>query len=102
MDTAKCDLVNKGNSIALELLLHSEVHGFEEEWAGVTNPAARRKLQNRLNQRAYSQFPKPDWSERTQLIAQLQDGAAPRKSRPSCMSVSHYPCKSTKTPQSLA
>ena len=40
--------------ITLELMLHSEVHGFEDEWSGVNNPAARRKLQNRLNQRAYS------------------------------------------------
>ena len=54
MDAMHSESVNNGG-IALELTLHSEVHGFEEEWSGVTNPAARRKLQNRLNQRAYSQ-----------------------------------------------
>jgi hypothetical protein len=31
----------------------------DEDWTGVTSPAARRKLQNRLNQRAYSQFFRP-------------------------------------------
>ena len=55
MDTKHSESVHNGG-IALELMLHSEVHGFEEEWSGVTSPAARRKLQNRLNQRAYSQY----------------------------------------------
>ena len=27
-----------------------------DSWYGVTDPAKRRKLQNRLNQRAYSEF----------------------------------------------
>jgi hypothetical protein len=56
MDAVKRDQINEGGGVALELLFHSEVHGFEDEWAGVTNPAERRKLQNRLNQRAYSQY----------------------------------------------
>jgi hypothetical protein len=55
MDVMKRSPINE-DGIALELMLHSEVHGLEDEWAGVTNPAARRKLQNRLNQRAYSQY----------------------------------------------
>jgi len=54
MDAMHSESVNNGG-IALELMLHSDVHGLEEEWSGVTDPAARRKLQNRLNQRAYSQ-----------------------------------------------
>lgn len=55
MDAMHSESIRHGG-IALELMLHSEVHGFEEEWSGVTNPAARRKLQNRLNQRAHSQY----------------------------------------------
>jgi hypothetical protein len=55
MDAMHSESIRNGG-IALELMLHSEVHGFEEEWSGVTNPAARRKLQNRLNQRAHSQY----------------------------------------------
>lgn len=31
----------------------SEVRSAEENWAGLTDPALRRKLQNRLNQRIY-------------------------------------------------
>jgi hypothetical protein len=56
MDAVKCNPINEDGGIAVELLRHSQVHGFEDEWAGVSNPAARRKLQNRLNQRAYSQY----------------------------------------------
>jgi hypothetical protein len=66
MDAMHSESVNNGG-IALELMLHSEVHGLEEEWSGVTNPAARRKLQNRLNQRAYSQSIWPDRSKCTPL-----------------------------------
>ncbi|OAP59207.1 hypothetical protein AYL99_06505 [Fonsecaea erecta] len=35
-----------------ELKLHPDVQSLDEEWSGVTDPATRRKLQNRLNQRA--------------------------------------------------
>ncbi len=31
-----------------------EVRGPEDDWAGLTDPAERRRLQNRLNQRAWS------------------------------------------------
>jgi hypothetical protein len=55
------------DGIALELMLHSEVHGFGKEWSGVTNLAARRKLPNRLNQRAYSQYIQPGRSKCTPL-----------------------------------
>ncbi|EXJ54995.1 uncharacterized protein A1O5_12734 [Cladophialophora psammophila CBS 110553] len=35
-----------------ELKLHPDVQSLDEEWSGVTDPVIRRKLQNRLNQRA--------------------------------------------------
>ncbi|KIY00020.1 uncharacterized protein Z520_04658 [Fonsecaea multimorphosa CBS 102226] len=35
-----------------ELKLHPDVQSLDEEWSGVTDPVTRRKLQNRLNQRA--------------------------------------------------
>ena len=38
--------------IAAELRLHPNVHSINEEWSGITDPVLRRKLQNRLNQRA--------------------------------------------------
>lgn len=38
--------------IQAELRLHQDVHSLEEEWSGITDPVIRRKLQNRLNQRA--------------------------------------------------
>ena len=34
-----------------------ELRDVKEDWMGVTNPVERRKLQNRLNQRARSMFP---------------------------------------------
>jgi hypothetical protein len=33
-----------------------EVRAPEDDWTGLTDPAERRKLQNRLNQRAWSTF----------------------------------------------
>ncbi|KAJ5948008.1 putative S-adenosylmethionine-dependent methyltransferase CRG1 [Penicillium verhagenii] len=35
----------------------AEVRSAEENWTGLTDPAIRRKLQNRLNQRIYQM----DW-----------------------------------------
>ena len=40
------------SDIEVEYKLHAEVRSLEDEWYGVSDPAARRKLQNRLNQRA--------------------------------------------------
>jgi hypothetical protein len=37
-----------------ELKLHQDVQSLDDEWSGITDPAIRRKLQNRLNQRAAS------------------------------------------------
>ncbi len=37
-----------------ELMLHEEVQTLDDEWSGITDPVIRRKLQNRLNQRAAS------------------------------------------------
>jgi hypothetical protein len=34
-----------------------EVRNLKDDWTGVTNPAERRKLQNRLNQRIYRKSP---------------------------------------------
>ena len=39
--------------IPVSLHLHAEARGLDELWTGRTSPDARRKLQNRLNQRAY-------------------------------------------------
>ena len=35
-----------------ELMLHQDVQTLDDEWSGITDPVIRRKLQNRLNQRA--------------------------------------------------
>ncbi|KIW73197.1 hypothetical protein PV04_01333 [Phialophora macrospora] len=35
-----------------ELKLHQDVQSLDDEWSGITDPVIRRKLQNRLNQRA--------------------------------------------------
>jgi hypothetical protein len=40
--------------IRAELKLHPDVHSLDDEWSGITDPVVRRKLQNRLNQRAAS------------------------------------------------
>lgn len=40
--------------VPVELKVHSEIHDLSEEWSGKSDPRERRKLQNRLNQRASS------------------------------------------------
>ncbi|KAI1629163.1 hypothetical protein EDD37DRAFT_644927 [Exophiala viscosa] len=40
------------SEIRAELRLHADVQSVDDEWSGITNPVIRRKLQNRLNQRA--------------------------------------------------
>ncbi len=42
--------------IRAELRLHPDVQTLEDEWSGITDPGIRRKLQNRLNQRAASKL----------------------------------------------
>lgn len=42
--------------IQAEVKLHPDVQTLGEEWSGVTDPVIRRKLQNRLNQRATSMY----------------------------------------------
>ena len=44
-------------SFDVTLLGHPEARNAEELWTGKTNVKERRKLQNRLNRRAFSQFP---------------------------------------------
>jgi hypothetical protein len=39
-------------AIEAEVKLHPDAQTLDDEWSGVTNPVLRRKLQNRLNQRA--------------------------------------------------
>ena len=41
-------------SLNVMLLGHAEARNIAELWAGKTNVKERRKLQNRLNRRAYS------------------------------------------------
>ena len=38
--------------IEAEVRLHPDAQTFADEWSGITDPVLRRKLQNRLNQRA--------------------------------------------------
>lgn len=40
--------------VRAELKLHPDVQSLGDEWSGITDPVIRRKLQNRLNQRAAS------------------------------------------------
>lgn len=42
--------------IQAELRLHEDVQTLDDEWSGITDPVIRRKLQNRLNQRAARKF----------------------------------------------
>lgn len=34
--------------VEVKFKLHPDVRSFNEEWSGIGNPVARRKLQNRL------------------------------------------------------
>lgn len=47
--------------IALKLKRHAECRVEEENWAGLSDAVKRRKLQNRLNQRAFSKIPGCEW-----------------------------------------
>ncbi len=40
--------------IEAEVKLHPDAQTFADDWSGITDPILRRKLQNRLNQRAAS------------------------------------------------
>lgn len=46
----------------------AEVLAPEDDWTGLSSPAARRKLQNRLNQRAYSKFALEDLHHALRLL----------------------------------
>lgn len=43
-------------SLSIEMLGHNQARGIDELWAGISDIKERRKLQNRLNRRAYSKF----------------------------------------------
>ena len=45
----------KLHEVEVKFKLHPDVRSLNEEWSGIGNPQARRKLQNRLNQRALRQ-----------------------------------------------
>jgi hypothetical protein len=53
------DAASNGNSsIALgPMRQRTEVRSPDDDWTGVTSTVERRKLQNRLNQRAYRECP---------------------------------------------
>ena len=40
--------------LPMPVAARSEIRGMDEDWTGMTSSAMRRKLQNRLNQRASS------------------------------------------------
>ena len=46
------------SNLDVTLMGHPEARGVEELWAGKTNIKERRRLQNRLNRRAYRRSPK--------------------------------------------
>lgn len=54
---------NQYAGLVLQQMPHqAQMQTLEEDWAGVTSTAERRKLQNRLNQRARSKSKNPDWT----------------------------------------
>lgn len=40
----------------LSVRLQNVMHGPDDDWSGTTDPAKRRKIQNRLHQRAWSMY----------------------------------------------
>jgi hypothetical protein len=90
MDSVKPSSINVSGGIGPELPLHSEVHSFEGERAGVTNPGTRRKLQSRLINVHRGSLCGPGLFKCTQLDPRLQDAAEPRKIKQGSKNVSHY------------
>lgn len=43
-------------SLSVEMLGHDQARGIDELWAGISDIKERRKLQNRLNRRAYRAY----------------------------------------------
>ena len=54
--------------IKLELRLHDEARTLDDEWSGTSEQAKRRKLQNRLNQRAYRRRKLAEKQDKTQQL----------------------------------
>lgn len=44
--------IRSGELVEAEVKIHPDARTFSDEWSGITDPVLRRKLQNRLNQRA--------------------------------------------------
>lgn len=55
MEEIHQDYTDSTGGIDIVINLHSEAKSLLDEWSGITDPVTRRKLQNRLNQRAARQ-----------------------------------------------
>ena len=73
------DLHESSDSQRIEVLpmavsARNQIHGMDEDWTGKTSTATRRKLQNRLNQRALSEYPSKYYSSGLKLIRVQESG----------------------------
>lgn len=68
---------NESGNVSILLELMPQQHGIrhpEDDWTGLSNPVERRKLQNRIHQRAYSKYCYwPSGSEATNRLQWILD-----------------------------